>query len=250
MKKIKINAFTYFFIISACLTVMFKECLILMLIIFIHELGHVLAIKYFNYPIKSIDFLPFGGITKIEKDLNSSINADLIISVSGVLCQLVLYIIIAFFYYHKILDNSFYQLFCKYNFSILFFNLLPIIPLDGSIFLKSILEKHFSFWQSQILTVIFSFFFLLVFLYFNYFYALNNYLIICFLFYKIWIYIKELKYVENRFLLERYLHDYKYSKVKIINNIKGIQKQKKHYFQIKDKLIKEKDVLKAYFQSR
>ena len=79
MKKIKINAFTYFFIISACLTGMFKECLILMLIIFIHELGHVLAIKYFNYPIKSIDFLPFGGITKIEKDLNSSINADLII---------------------------------------------------------------------------------------------------------------------------------------------------------------------------
>ena len=42
-----------------------------------------------------------------------------------------------------------------------------------------------------------------------------------------------------------------YTKRKKVTNIElEIQKQKKHYFQIKDKLIKENDVLKAYFQSR
>ncbi len=250
MSKIKINSFTYFFIISSCLTGMFKECLILMFIIFMHEIGHIIAIKYFNYEIKSIDFLPFGGLIKLEKNLNSAINADLIISICGILMQLVLYIVLSFFNYYSLISNDIYNIFCKYNFSILIFNLLPIIPLDGSVFIKSLLEKYFSFWKSQILIIILSSIFLLIFLYFNYYYELNNYLIAFFLLYKIIMYIKELKYLENRFLLERYLYSFKYPKVKIIKNIKNMQKERKHYFKIEDKLFREKDVLRAYFQSK
>ena len=249
MKKLKINPLTYFFLISICLTGLFKEGLILIFIITCHEIGHILAIKYFHYEIKEIDFLPFGGFIKIDKRLNSSISKEMIISLCGILMQLFLYIIFSFFYYHHYLSREVYQIFNKYNFSILIFNLLPIIPLDGSVFLKSVFEKFFSFWQSQILLIVVSFIFLVFFFSFNYYCGLNNYLIGFFLFYKISLYLKNLKYLENRFLLERYLYNYDYEQVKIVKGIRKMQKERKHYFKIKDKLIAEKDVLEAYFTS-
>ena len=250
MKKIlKINNFTYFFIISAILTGLFKECLILLFIIIMHELGHVMMIKHYNYALKEIAILPFGGVSKINKDLNSSINEEIIISLAGIFMQLILFVIISFLTFHNYIDKDIYNIFKKYNFSILIFNLLPIIPLDGSIFIKSLLEKYFSFYLAQKIIIIISFIFLSIFIYFNYYFSLNNYLIAIFLFYKIYNYIKELKYLKNRFLLERYLHNYNFNNIKVINKINKMQKEKKHYFKVNNNLVNEKTVLKQYFNS-
>ncbi len=246
--KIKINNFTYFFLISACLTGLFKDFLLLFFIIIIHELGHIFIIKYYHYEIKEVEILPFGGLTKIEKDLNSSLSKEIVISLAGILMQLLLFIFMSFLYFQKIISINTYYTFKKYNFSILIFNLLPIIPLDGSIFFKSIFEKFFSFYKSQILIIIISFLMVSLFTYVNYHFKLNNYLIIIFLIYKIYLYIKDLKYLKNKFLLERYLNEYNFSKIKIINKINNMQKERKHYFKYKNNLVTEKAVLKRYFR--
>ena len=86
-----------------------------------------------------------------------------------------------------------------------------------------------------------------LFTYFNYYFKLNNYLIIIFLIYKIFLYIKDLKYLKNKFLLERYLNEYNFSKIKIINKINNMQKERKHYFKYNNNLVTEKAVLKRYF---
>lgn len=244
---IKINYLTYFFILSAVVCGMFKECLILFSIILLHELGHVITVVYFKYKIDYIEIFPFGGITKIRKDINSSINKEIIISLAGIFMQLVLFVILSILWQINLIDNSIYLIFKKYNLSILVFNLLPIIPLDGSIFLRSLLEKVFSFNLASKLIIIISFIVLFLFFYLNYIYDLDNYIIGIFLLYKIIDYIKMYKYLKNKFLLERYLNKYNYKKLKRIYNINQMQKERIHYMKIRDKLIKEQTILKNYF---
>lgn len=246
-KKIRINSLTYFFCFSACITGMFKEFLILFSIIILHELGHVIAIKYFNYKIDYIEILPVGGITKINKDINSSINHEIIISLAGITMQLALFILVSFFYQRNFLSMDFYFLFNKYNFSIMLFNLIPIIPLDGSIFFKSLLEKVFSFRLANFISIIFSIINLGFFVYFNYILELNNYVICLFLLYKVINYLKDFKYIYNRFLLERYLKDYNFSKIKVIDKVKRMSKEKKHYILKDNRIVKEHEFLRKYF---
>ena len=237
--KFKINAYTYFLLISAIICGVFKECIILFTIVLLHEIGHIIAIKFFDYEIKEVEILPFGGITKIAKDLNSSLNKEIVISIFFILFLLK---------QNNLINLNIYKLFLKYNLSILLFNLLPIIPLDGSIFLKSILEKFFSFYYTQIIMIIISSIMVILFGYVNYLFNLNNYLIAIFLVYKIYDYLINLKYLKNRFLLERYLNDYHFKKIKVISSLNSMQKEKKHLFSFNDKLVREKDILKRYFK--
>ena len=151
-------------------------------------------------------------------------------------------------YNNKLLDINTFLVFKKYNFSILLFNLLPIIPLDGSIFIKSMFEKIFSFRVSNYLIIFFSIVILGIFFYVNYILSLNNYLICFFLLYKIIIYIKEYKYLENRFLLERYLNNYNFKKIKKIKSITDISKEKLSYAYKENKIVNEKEILRRHFR--
>ena len=106
--------------------------------------------------------------------------------------------------------------------------MVPIIPLDGAIILKSILNKIFSFKTSYKLYVVISIINIIIYVGFNYKYSLNNYLIIGIFIYKIINSIKEYKYIYNRFLLERYLKKYKFkylnTKVGTLDILKGLTK--------------------------
>lgn len=246
-KLCKINGLTYFFILSAILTGMFKEFLILFGIIIFHELGHVVAIKMYHYEIIGIEIMPFGGVTKIKKDINSSINEEIIISISGILFQGILFVVTSFLYQNNIISREFYLLFNKYNFCIAIFNMLPIIPLDGANFFKAWLYKAFSFYKANVIIVFMSFIIWIVFMYVNYAWKLNNYFIGFFLVYKIIRYIKEYRYLENRFYLERYLKDYNFKKVKRIKKLRQMKKMYLHYAQLNRRIIGEKIILKKYF---
>ena len=116
------------------------------------------------------------------------------------------------------------------------FNLIPIIPLDGSKVINLLLEKLFSYHFSYHLNIYLSLIFLIIFLIVNYIYHLDNYFIITFLLYKIILAWKNYKYYSKRFLLERCLKDLK-------KNTLHFFKEDKHY-------VKEKTKLKQYFHER
>ena len=86
--KWQINYFTYLYFLLAFLCGYFKNTCIIFFIIFMHELGHIIMIKFFKYEIISVTFYPFGGLTKINKPINSSINKELFISVSVIIMQI------------------------------------------------------------------------------------------------------------------------------------------------------------------
>ena len=130
------------------------------------------------------------------------------------------------------------------------FNLIPIIPLDGNNIIHLLLEKIFSYQVSYFLNFTISIVFLIIFVAINYVYRLDNYFIVSFLLYKIIIYIKNYKYMYNRFLLERYLYKFKYNKIN--NNTKDIKYLRKnvlHYFKNNNKYISEINKLKEYFNN-
>ena len=107
-----------------------------------------------------------------------------------------------------------YQLFMNYNLSILLFNLLPIIPLDGAKVLNILLNKFISFRKSHKITMyisVLSIIILIVCFYSDLNMIMISIILICFLY-------KECKnriYLYNMFLAPAPQPHYKYSTIKI-----------------------------------
>ncbi len=246
LKIFKINNYTYLFILLACLCGYLKNVLIIFSIVLIHELGHIFFIKLFKYPIIKVELFPFGGFTTTNQHLNSDINKDLLIASGGFIFQILLFLIL--FLLAKYLNVITYNLYIHYNLTILLFNLIPMIPLDGSKILNLFLEKFFSYHFSYYLNFTISLISLIVFLMINYYYHLDNYFIITFLIYKLVVSYQDYKYLHQRFLLERCLYPFNYQKID--NHTKSINDLKKnhlHYFKEGNKYIKEDKKIMANF---
>ena len=244
--KIKINNYTYIFLFLCCICGYIKNILIIFFICFFHELGHVFFIKTFNYNIISIEILPFGGFTNIDKHLNSNINKDLIISFGGIISQILLFII--FFIFKKYFNIITYNLLIYYNFLIIIFNILPIIPLDGNNIIHLLLEKIFPYELAYKINAYISIILLLLFIIINYIFKFDNYFIISFLIYKLFLYIKNYKYLKNRFLLERLIYNIDYNKINnYTKDIHSLKKEVLHFFKKNNVYINEKEMIKKKY---
>ncbi|MFI3260437.1 MAG: site-2 protease family protein [bacterium] len=245
MKIIQINYLTYYFLLIYFLCGFIKEGIIIFIIVFIHELGHAFFANLFNFNIISITIYPFGGITKMKKDINTPLNEDLLISIGGFIFQFILYLIFLIINLNGFISNKTFEIFNFYNKMILLFNLLPIIPLDGSYISENILSRIFPYKIVLFTNVILSIFCFIIFIYYNYSYNLNNYIIISFLFFKILENLKNKKNIFNKFLLERYLYSYNFKKLENINSIdtSKIKKDTYSYFWKEFCYVSEKDIL-------
>lgn len=247
MKIIKVNFLTLYFLLLLFLCGYLKIGIIIFLIVLFHELGHIFFIKLFKYKIINVTLYPFGGITKIDKDINTPLNKELLIACGGIIFQLILFIIIYFVPINVITKELLY----KYNMSILLFNMLPIIPLDGSIIINSLLNKIFSYKVSYYLYIIISIIFSIFYLFFNYWYSLNNYLIVLLFIIKTYYAIKNYKYLKTRFLLERYLNKYEYKYISTKTGDLDILKIDTYqYFKENNKIVSEYSKLKEMFDTK
>lgn len=219
MKNIfKIHPLTYIIALIFILIGYFKFYLSFMLVLFIHELGHITLSLIFKWHIKSIILLPLGLLLKFEDNLNKSLIEEFIISISGIVFQLV-FITFIHNYYLVISSNI-----------ILIFNILPIYPLDGSKVINIVLNKITNFKTSYFLTLILSFITLIILISIS---IINKSLIFIISFIPLLINIIELitnkDNVFIKFLLERYLYNIKFKKYKYINNIKHMKRDYTHY---------------------
>ena len=217
----------------------FKFIICFMLLIIVHEIGHILMSLLFKWRIDKIIILPFGGLTKYNEIINRPLIEELLVSISGVLFQLIVYKII-----YKYID---YKYFMIINYFIIIFNLIPIYPLDGSKILNIIFNKITSFKNSILLTVIVSYVFIIILslLLFN----INKllFLMFIFLFMEVNKYYKEKDLIFNKFLLERYLNNIRFKKEKKIENIDKMKRDYRHLFYINNKYMTESTFLKKMF---
>ena len=94
LNKIKIDNITYLIILISLLSGYIKHTFIIFTIVLIHELGHVFFFYIFNIEIESINIYPFGGITKVNKKIHERIYKDVLISLGGIIFQILLFIIV------------------------------------------------------------------------------------------------------------------------------------------------------------
>ena len=65
---------------------------------------------------------------------------------------------------------------------------------------------------------------------------------------EVFVFIKEQGYLYNKFLLERYLGDYKFLKYKVIKNKDGFYRDKRHIIYIDNKYVTEKEYLRGRYK--
>ena len=224
--KIQIHNTTYLFLLISFLSGYFEYIYLLLLIIIIHEYGHAIFAKIINFKFDKIVIYPFGGITKYDEDLNVNSNKELFVLFGGIYFQLLFFILIMILYKYGFITEHVYTIIKRINVLIISFNFLPILPLDGGKLLNILLDKLFSYKLSNIISIIISFIILILFLIINktmFSLLLSLFLIKCLV-----IEINNIRYKYNKFLLERYLNDYNFKKIKIINNINNLKRDNYH----------------------
>ncbi|MBO5475723.1 MAG: hypothetical protein J5982_04405 [Bacilli bacterium] len=236
--KITISIFTYIFYIILILSGYINYLIIYLFIMSFHELGHIISIKLFKYIIEEIVILPCGGIIKTNISININSIKQFIISVSGILFQLILLLII------KNNGSYLYSIFYKLNISIIIFNLTPIYPLDGYKILLSIMEYFYKYKIIIKISYIISIISLLF-----VFVSTKNIFIFIFLYIINVKYILNHKYYYNKFILERYLNSTKHHRIKIVDGICDFYKCFNNIMIVNGKIVKEREILENTYKS-
>ena len=109
---------------------------LLVTVIFIHEAGHFIAMKFFGYKAVNMTFVPFVGAYVSGTATNLSRRNKLIVLLAGPLPGIIIGSILLLLHQNNY-NETFRQL------SILFlllnvFNLLPVFPLDGGQFFQTL----------------------------------------------------------------------------------------------------------------
>ena len=242
-KYIYIDKLTYLFLLLSVLSASFIQVIIIFSLIIVHELGHLLMAKLLKIEIDKIYIYPLGGITKLNMNLNTNSLQESLVLLAGPILQLVFYAI------YQLILPEYQSLIEFYNYQILFFNLLPIYPLDGGKILNIIVSSKVPYKLSLRYSIFISYILLIVIILNNIHNLKLNLLIMIFLLlYKLFREGSNIKTLYNKFLLERYLHNYKFKDTVIINDINCFHRNKSHIIKEKGKYWREKDFLNKKYQ--
>ncbi len=234
LSKVEFHPLFYFFALLSVLTAHFHDFLSFMIVILFHELGHISGAVFFHWHIKRILILPFGGMTEFQEKLNRPIYQEMIIASLGPIFQMLLY--------------TFYK--TPFHYPLLYFNLLPIYPLDGSKFLFLLSNVFVSYYHSY--QILFGFSSIVLALLF-----LSNKTLYAFLFFS-YLAVQCFRMKKNissiflHFLFERYQHQYSYYRKKKIvgKKLLKMKRSRYHHFFYKGNWHKEEEILQEYFEER
>ncbi len=132
-------------IAAGIVTGRFWETAIAFTLVLIHECGHAAAALYFGWHLTSIELLPFGGVAKIDEEEEHSFKQECLVVLAGPLQHVWLPLLSPVLSALPFWNGTMHQLFIDQNNALLFFNMLPIWPLDGGRLLHLFLQKNVPF---------------------------------------------------------------------------------------------------------
>lgn len=242
LNKINISVYSIIIIFLSLISGLFKEFIVISIIILFHEFGHFIFLYKYKWNIKEIKIYPFGGVCTLDEKIDKPLKEEFIISIMGLIFQELLFLIVFILRKNLIIDSYIYELFKNYNLAIFLFNLLPIIPLDGSKIFNVIVNKIFNFRVSYMINIIISVLFLSIF--FIYFKSDTSYYLIIILLLTQIIYNYKNRYIIfNRFILEKKLYKNEYKDFKKIKNIKKMSRNKRHLIKTNNFYVTEKSYM-------
>lgn len=246
LNKINIHPTTYIIIFLSTLTGQFRMLMFIMILIIIHEIGHIITSRIFNWKINKINILPFGGNINFDIKLNESSFKEAVVTIMGPIFQIFGTLILtnlSFISYKEVIEIN------NISYSLILFNLLPIVPLDGSKLLFLGINNITSYKKSHLFLIYTSVILSVIVIMTNYL-NFTFQVIVFFLLYKTHEQYKNHNSIINKFILERYLYKKKYKKAKIIKGLdpKLMWKNRENLFVYNNKCITENKLLNNYFK--
>ncbi|MBR3116879.1 MAG: hypothetical protein IKF36_03280 [Bacilli bacterium] len=240
--RIKILKITYLFIFICLITGLIKELIGITILVLFHELGHFIFSFIFKWNIKEIVLYPFGGFIKYDDLIDKPLLEEFIVTIMGPIFQIITYLVIYYMHNNYYISTHFYNIVKNYHYSMLIFNLIPIIPLDGSKLLNIVLNKVFNYRLSYITSFIISVIFFIIFI------IKNNYIFISvFIIFELYLYIKNKNIMFNRFILEKYLYKNKYKKYIKVSGLDKMHRNKKNLIKNKNSYVSENYLIKKVY---
>ena len=222
------------------ITGLYKDFLILLVLIVVHEFGHIIPSIIFNWNIEKIAIYPFGGCVKFNEKINKPIKEEFLILAGGPFLQTCFFLFITICFKNIVSIRNLLIL-KEYHLSLLIFNFLPIYPLDGGKLVNLITNYFMPYKKGNKLVILISFILIILIIFLNK--ELNFILMISLLLGDLLIYFKRQDYLYNKFLLERYLNPKSYKKLKIIKNKDNMYRERRHILKKDNKYITEHDYL-------
>lgn len=176
-------------------------------IIIIHEMGHGVCAQFFSWRIKRIRILPFGGVAEMEEYGNRPLKEELAVTLAGPLQHIWMTAVMYALYMNEWVPEDVFFMFMEFNIMILLFNLLPVLPLDGGKLLLmglSLLHPYSKAFQQTILFSVIVLLSLHLFSLFIFPMQLNLWIVLCYLYFSLWMEWKQRQFILMRFLLERH----------------------------------------------
>jgi stage IV sporulation protein FB len=207
LRKIHIHPLLWVIIALAVATAHFIELMMVLLIIFVHEMGHGAAASFFSWRIKKIALLPFGGVAEMDEHGNRPLKEELIVVLAGPLQHFWMMALSYLLFAAGLVPEKWHMLFIEYNMMVLLFNLIPIWPLDGGKLLFILLSMSTSFQEAHVRTLYVSAGTLAIFSAILIVMApmtLNVWVIIGFLAFSLYFEWKQRRFTFMRFLMERH----------------------------------------------
>ena len=132
--KINWHLSFFLYLVIAFFGGLIKEVLIILVLLFAHELGHLFFLRLFKYPVNQIDIYPFGAIISFDETHNDFVYKKILIASGGIIVNILLCLILFPF------KNWF-----TINLLLMIINLMPLFPLDGGRIFGSIMELIFPY---------------------------------------------------------------------------------------------------------
>lgn len=247
MKNIRITYGFVLIIILAFLIGLTKEILLIFSAFIIHEIGHLVFFKVYEFKVNKITIFPFGGV--IDYDLkNDFLYKEILVTVAGVLFNYLFYLIFSLLRFNAL---------AHYNYFLILINLLPIYPLDGGRVMIYLLSYLIPYRLAKKLGHIFSIFLsLLLLTLFVLEYSGFLLILICLIFIRNNITsLIILKREYERFILIKYLYPNsafkeKMTKYWIDKPIHSLFYDRYMIFKYDEFLVKEEVVLNKYYKQK
>ena len=227
-------------------TGLFKEFLLVFSIIIIHEFGHLFSAVYYKWNIDRISIYPYGGCVSFNEKLNRPIKEEFIILIMGPLVQVFYLFIFYLFFRFGFVSYKMFVLFKSYNVTLLCFNLLPIYPLDGGRIVNLLFNFFLPYRRCNFLIIVVSILF--IFIVVVNCSSINLVMMMVFLLSEVFVFVKQQDYLYNKFLLERFLFNFSFYRVRVIKNKNNFYRGKRHVLYKDFKYVTEREYLKERYR--
>lgn len=116
-----------------------QAALLLFCILLTHEIAHFVVARAYGLEVKEVEFLPFGGVARIEGLAESEPGVEATVALAGPLNNFLLLAGGVWLARTGTVFGPLLDLFIEGNMGLALFNLLPALPLDGGRFARSLL---------------------------------------------------------------------------------------------------------------